>query len=462
MLSAFKKQQDSQQEPMETNSFDAAAAATSDQDIIACLQAMADGDYGQTPSTQGPLADAVCALADALNAQRRCNLERTVAFSMQASETTAAVSFVTGDVRDVADNTQTIAAAMEELDATVRQISEASNMVVGDAQATDDSVEAGLASVNRAIDGIDSISRTVSTAGERLESLSSAFQDIATVLESIDTIAKQTNLLALNATIEAARAGEAGKGFAVVAGEVKALANQTANATEEIRHKIDTISGEMERMSTAMAETSDAVDARRGEIHETGEQIGNIVEAIRNVTANMSATAASVTEQSAAVQEVVRSVSVIREKTDRSAGNAEKAVAAVDHSSQLVDTMLAEFQALQIPNAVIDYAMSDHFLWKKKLAAMLVGAASLQSSELASHHDCRLGKWYYQISDPEIQSQSAFRQIEGPHAAVHAHGKKSAELFARGDRVGALAEFEQMEAASQQVVALLKELKSIS
>ncbi len=460
MFAARKKRMDRPQEVADTGVRDAPVDGSQDQEIIACLTAMAEGDYTQTPRTQGPLTDAIHSLSKALDEQRRRDLERTVAFSMQASETTAAVSFVTGDVRDVAENTQTIAAAMEQLDATVNEISEASNTVANDAQATENSVDAGLSSVNRAIEGIDMISRTVSTAGERMERLSTAFQDIATVLESIDEIAKQTNLLALNATIEAARAGELGKGFAVVAGEVKLLANQTAKATEDIRHKIGNIGDEMGHMSSAMTETASTVDTQRNEINATGEQIKGIVDAVRNVTTQMSATASSVTEQSSVVQEVARSVNVIREKTDRSAANADKAVAAVDHSSKLIDTMLGEFQAMEIPNAVIDYAMSDHFLWKKKLAAMLVGAAELKSSELASHHDCRLGKWYYDVQDETVTAHPAFGRIETPHAAVHNHGKKAAELFAKGDRVGALAEFVEMEKASQEVVALLEELKA--
>ena len=453
---------DQYQNTTATNGCEAVAGGAQEQEIIVCLEAMADGDYSQTPTTKGPLAEAVGRLMDALNQQRRRDLERTVSFSMQASETTAAVSFVTGDVRDVANNTQTIAAAMEELDATVNQISEASNAVVEDAQATENSVDAGLASVTRAIEGIDMISRTVTTAGERMERLITAFQDITAVLTSIDEIAKQTNLLALNATIEAVRAGESGKGFAVVAGEVKQLASQTAKATDDIRHKIGTIGEEMSHMSTAMSETASTVDTQRGEIHETGEQIRGIVDAVRNVTAQMSATASSVTEQSAVVQEVARSVNVIREKTDHSAANADKAVTAVDRSSKLIDTMLGEFQAMEIPNAVIDYAMSDHFLWKKKLAAMLVGAAELKSSELASHHECRLGKWYSQIKDEAIIRHPAFKKIEAPHAAVHSHGKKAAELFATGDRVGALAQFGEMERASQDVIALLGDLKAVS
>ena len=76
---------------------------------------------------------------------------------------------------------------------------------------------------------------------ETVRTLSTAVQRIGEVVKLIDDIAAQTNLLALNATIEAARAGEAGKGFGVVASEVKALANQIAKATEDIRAQIGAI-----------------------------------------------------------------------------------------------------------------------------------------------------------------------------------------------------------------------------
>src|SRR5207253_10906343 len=134
----------------------------------------------------------------------------------------------------------------------------------------------------------------------RITELSSAASRIGDVVKMITAIAEQTNLLALNATIEAARAGEAGRGFAVVASEVKALASQTAKATDEIGTQIAA-------MQTA---TQDSV----GAIKEIGGTIGRIAEIATTI-------AAAVEEQGATTQEIARNVQQAAHGTSEVAGS---------------------------------------------------------------------------------------------------------------------------------------------
>jgi methyl-accepting chemotaxis protein len=132
--------------------------------------------------------------------------------------------------------------------------------------------------------------RAVGEAGRTdraVSGLTDAAQQIGKVVELINTIAGQTNLLALNATIEAARAGEAGRGFAVVASEVKALANQTGKATEEIGSQIA-------RMRNVTSEVADAI---RG--------IGLTIAEIREIAASI---ASAVEQQGTATQDIARNV----------------------------------------------------------------------------------------------------------------------------------------------------------
>jgi uncharacterized protein YoxC len=163
-------------------------------------------------------------------------------------------------------NVQSVASATEELTSSVTEIS---RQVQESARIAGDAVEQAR------------------HTNQRVGELSQAASRIGDVIELINSIAGQTNLLALNATIEAARAGDAGRGFAVVASEVKALAQQTAKATEEIHQQI----------SAVQTATKESVGAIR-QISDTIERLSEISSVI----------AAAIEEQGAATQEIARNV----------------------------------------------------------------------------------------------------------------------------------------------------------
>ncbi|GJE15044.1 HAMP domain-containing methyl-accepting chemotaxis protein [Methylobacterium longum] len=186
--------------------------------------------------------------------------------SAMAGQTSSQSVTVAAAAEEAASNVNTVAAAAEELGSSVQEI-------------------------GRQVDGSADLARRavgeVDRTGALVQELSAAVARIGDVVGLISSIAGQTNLLALNATIEAARAGPAGRGFAVVAAEVKALAEQTATATEEISGQIARVQG-----STGQAVTA----------------IGAITARIQEISGVSTTIAAAVEEQGAATQEIVRNV----------------------------------------------------------------------------------------------------------------------------------------------------------
>ncbi|MAF92627.1 MAG: hypothetical protein CL674_15265 [Bdellovibrionaceae bacterium] len=256
--------------------------------------------YNRLVDSFGEATQKLAAAAEELTATSTNMAEgarKTSADSQEASQNTR---LVTEKVSSVAVNT-------EEMSASIKEVSVASN------QSSEMSSEAR----NKA-----------GEASKIMNELGNASQEIGQVIKVISSIAQQTNLLALNATIEAARAGEAGKGFAVVANEVKELAKQTAEATEDIISKINNVQSNSDLAVESIAGVNQAID----QVSEISIRTASSVEE-QSATANE--VSRIIEESRVAVEGVATVIAGVNEAAAQSAAGAEETLAAASELSEM-------------------------------------------------------------------------------------------------------------------------------
>jgi methyl-accepting chemotaxis protein len=272
---------------------------------------------------------------------------QTVASS--STQLTAASSQTASSVKSMSEKSSTVAAAAEESCATTTAVSSsmerASANLTSVAGATEEmsSTVAEIASNSEKARVISekamAQAQTISTI---MSELGRAAQEIGKVTETITDISAQTNLLALNATIEAARAGTAGKGFAVVANEIKELAKQTSEATEDIKAKIAGVQN-----STTGAVQS--IETITGVIKEIGNTVASTAAAIEEqatVTKNVAGEIAQATAVVREVNDQVAQTATVSRSIASDIATVNSATAGIREGGQQVETSASELSRL--------------------------------------------------------------------------------------------------------------------
>ena len=291
---------------------------------IKLAKSVADGDLREDIDVAG--RDELSQLLGALKSMSG-NLSTMVTSVRQAADgiATASTQIASGN-QDLSNRTETQASALQETASSMAQMT-------ATVQVNTESSRKATGLANQAAQvagqGGDVVNRVITT----MEEINGSSKRIHDIIGVIDGIAFQTNILALNAAVEAARAGEQGRGFAVVAGEVRALAQRSAQAAKEIK--------------TLISDSVEKVDAGGALVAEAGRTMGEIMSQVRKVTDLMGEINASTEQQSSGIVQVNEAVASIDRGTQQNAALVEESAAAAEslrQQAQALTEVIAKFK----------------------------------------------------------------------------------------------------------------------
>ena len=354
--------------------------------------------------------------------------------------------------------TEQVATAMNEMTATVEEVSSHAATASSHTQEVNDHSVQARQVADGSLSSINSLVESVNQAAEVIANLENESNQIGVILDVIKGIAEQTNLLALNAAIEAARAGEQGRGFAVVADEVRTLAGRTQQSTHEIEEMINRLQTGAHDSVTVMKNALQKGEKGSEQVVQMRDTLVAISDSLSRVNDMNTQIATAAEEQTAVANEINQNIININsyaESNTKSANHAYKTSEELANLSMSMQHMLSHVNITDSGHLDLSSAKAAHLNWKTRLRSFLDGESNLTLDQAVSHHHCDFGKWYYSDGQRKFGHLQAIKDVENPHAELHSLIQDIIKLKESGDASAAERAYRQVDLISGEIVGLL-------
>ena len=392
---------------------------------------------------------------------------KSIAYCLFSASYSRLSSFKTENRVDLMSReTSAQASATEELSASIEETASSLQIANENQQLVNNYVAEGKNVLEKAIKKLEYSGKSIANLASIIEELQECAERIGYAADVITRITSQTHILSLNASIEAERAGENGKGFAVIASEVRKLADNTKKSADQIREDIQTLDEGMKKTAEAMEESirsiSEGIEASKdilnpfGKIEESTSEMTELIERLSAVAQEQTAVVEEIASKSTEIAQAAGFADVIASDTEASVELTREVVGKV---WEQLFTMAVEKAGLGI---FLAQRVVDHANWIDKVISILKGEIR-EDADLADHHQCNLGRWYYSqgkeiIKNYSPEAQRLFRDIEEPHCQIHMYGKEAVKKHRDGDRNGAYTAISNLTEASKKVIHMFMQL----
>lgn len=411
--------------------------------------ALSRGDL--THYVQGEFLGRFSVLQDSLNVAVD-NLNSMMGQTLQASQSVAeGTDKISQGSFDLNERSKKQAASLEETAASMEEMTSTVNQ---NAQSAREAASLTQKTAISALQGVNVMEEAIAS----MEKVRDSSQKIHEIIGLIDSIAFQTNLLALNAAVEAARAGEHGRGFAVVAGEVRTLAQKSADASKEIRALIE--------------DSVDRVTEGTDKVQKSGDALHTISESIENVNQLINSISQSSDEQSRGIGQLNESIAEIDNAVQQNTLMVEDTSETAAHLSSMSSMMTNSVKSFKMnPDTLnrdlnsssgsFDFAAARraHRQWRVNIRAYINDIAiDFDHNTAADGTACALGKWIYGLGK-EYQHIPSYQKLEKIHLEMHDFIGKIMQMKDQGRVAEANQAMAKLKDESNFVIELIDQLE---